>query len=234
MKRVRRANRPARIFYIADFDPAGHGMPVSVARKVEFFIADQGLDLDVRLQPIALTLPQVKGYRLPRTPIKPSERRKASFENRFGRGAVELDALEALYPGKLAEITESAILDYYDEDLAAEVQEQKEALERALEEAKTKALTDVEGEIEEVRAAFDEAIEEFEASIGGLREHMTDLQEAILERLRQARDQVDLADYPLPEGRQAREDNDVLYDSSRNYLDQLDYYKRYRQHGVEE
>jgi len=53
-------------------------MPVSVARKVEFFIADQGLDLDVRLQPIALTLPQVKGYRLPRTPIKPSERRKAS------------------------------------------------------------------------------------------------------------------------------------------------------------
>ncbi|NIO70194.1 MAG: hypothetical protein GTN71_14490 [Anaerolineae bacterium] len=104
-------------------------MPVSVARKVEFFITDQDLDLDVRLQPIALTLPQVKGYRLPRIPIKPSERRKASpstgsghrFENRFGRGAVELDALEALCPGKLAEITESAILDYYGEDLAAEV-----------------------------------------------------------------------------------------------------------------
>jgi DNA-binding FrmR family transcriptional regulator len=114
------------------------------------------------------------------------------------------------------------------------VQEQKEALERALEEAKTEALADVEGEIEEVRAAFDEAIEEFEASIGGLRERMTDLQKAILERLRQARGQVDLADYPLPEGRQAHEGNDGLYDSSRNYLDQLDYYKRYRQHGVEE
>jgi len=104
-------------------------MPVSVARKVEFFITDQELDLDVRLQPIALTLPQVKGYRLPRTPIKPSERRKANpstgsghrFENRFGRGAVELDALEAVYPDKLAEITESAILDYYHEDLSAEV-----------------------------------------------------------------------------------------------------------------
>jgi hypothetical protein len=40
-----------------------------------------------------------------------------------------------------------------------------------------------------------------------------------------------LADYPLSKGRQAREDNDVLYDSSRNYLDQLDYYKRYRQQG---
>ena len=107
-------------------------------------------------------------------------------------------------------------------------------MERALEEAKTEALADVEDEIEEVRAAFDEAIEEFEASIADLRERMTDLQEAILERLRRARGQVDLADYPLPEGRQAHEDNDVLYDSSRNYLDQLDYYKRYRQHGVEE
>jgi hypothetical protein len=77
----------------------------------------KGIDLDVRLQPIALTLPQVKSYRLPRTPIKPSERRKASsstgsghrFENRFGRGVVELDALEALYPGKLAGIVETAI-----------------------------------------------------------------------------------------------------------------------------
>jgi len=121
-------------------------MPVSVARKVEFFIADQELDLDVRLQPIALTLPQAKGYRLPCTPIKPSERRTASpstgsghpFENRFGREAVELDALEALYPDKLAEITELAILDYYDEDLAVEVQEQKEALERELEEVKNR------------------------------------------------------------------------------------------------
>jgi leucyl aminopeptidase (aminopeptidase T) len=87
-------------------------------------------------------------------------------------------------------------------------------LERALEEAKTEALADVEDEIEEVRAAFDEAIEEFEASIAELREHMADLQEAILERLRQARNQVDLADYPLPKGRRACEDNDVLYETA--------------------
>ena len=64
-------------------------------------------------------------------------------------------------------------------------------MERALEEAKTEALADVEDEIEEGRVAFDEAIEEFEASIAGLRERMTDLQEAILERLRQARNQVE-------------------------------------------
>ena len=57
---VHHANRPARMFYIADFDPAGHGMPVSVTRKIEFFLADRNLDLDIRLQPIVLTLPQDK------------------------------------------------------------------------------------------------------------------------------------------------------------------------------
>jgi hypothetical protein len=46
---------------------------------------------------------------------------RVADHNKDNRGAVELDALEALYPGKLAEITESAILDYYNEDLAAEV-----------------------------------------------------------------------------------------------------------------
>ncbi|NIO70193.1 MAG: hypothetical protein GTN71_14485 [Anaerolineae bacterium] len=64
-------------------------------------------------------------------------------------------------------------------------------MERALEEAKTEALVDVEDEIEEGRVALDRAIEEFEASIAGLRERMTDLQKAILERLGQARDQVE-------------------------------------------
>jgi len=233
VKRVRRANHPARIFYIADFDPAGHGMPVSVARKMEFFLADQNLDLDIRLQPIVLTLPQVKAYRLPRTPIKPSERRKASFENRFGRGTVELDALEALYPGKLAGIVEAAILNYYDEDLATEIQQQQEKLEAALKKAKARALSDVQPNIEIIKRDFGNAVADFEASIAGLRERMADLQQAIVERLEQARARVALDDYPLLEGSQAREDNDVLYDSSRSYLDQLDCYKRYRQHGVE-
>jgi hypothetical protein len=41
----------------------------------------------------------VRQYRLPRTSIKPSELRKQRFEDTFGTGAVELDALETLHPG---------------------------------------------------------------------------------------------------------------------------------------
>jgi hypothetical protein len=68
----------------------------------------------------------------------------------------------------------------------------------ALEEVKPEALADVEDEIEEVRVAPDEAIEEFEASIAGLRERMTDLQEAILEHLRQAHNQQESSIFTLP------------------------------------
>jgi len=30
-------DHPLRIFYVSDFDPAGQCMPVSAARKIEFF-----------------------------------------------------------------------------------------------------------------------------------------------------------------------------------------------------
>jgi hypothetical protein len=84
VKRVRRANRPARVFYIADFDPAGHGMPVSVARKVEFFIADQGLDLDVRFQPLAICNPPTQ-KRAPEPGPIPSHNRLSPNDQRRGQ-----------------------------------------------------------------------------------------------------------------------------------------------------
>ena len=75
-------------------------MPKAVARKVEFTIAKFNLDVDLELIPLVLTPDQCRDYRLPRTPIKESERRKDRFEQTFGVGATELDALEALHPEK--------------------------------------------------------------------------------------------------------------------------------------
>src|SRR5436309_15833979 len=91
--RLREVNKPARILYVSDFDPAGQSMPVAVSRKIEYFVRTLGLDLDVRLFPVVLTLDQVQYYQLPRTPIKETERRRFGFEERYGEGAVELDAL---------------------------------------------------------------------------------------------------------------------------------------------
>ena len=96
--------RPVRIIYVSDFDPAGQSMPVATARKIEWLIRHSGEDLDVQLQPIVLTYDQCIEYELPRTPLKETERRAGSFEARFGEGATELDALEALHPGELQRI----------------------------------------------------------------------------------------------------------------------------------
>src|SRR5438270_1797657 len=73
-------------------------MPVAVSRKIEYFVRTLGLDLDVRLFPVVLTLDQVQYYELPRTPIKETERRRGGLEDRYGQAAVEVDALEALHP----------------------------------------------------------------------------------------------------------------------------------------
>jgi hypothetical protein len=54
-------------------------MPKAVARKVEFTIAKFGLDVDLQLIPLALTPDQRREYRLPRTPIKDTERRDRSI-----------------------------------------------------------------------------------------------------------------------------------------------------------
>lgn len=59
-----------------------------------------------------LTGSQCKKYKLPRTPIKEKEKRKAGFEYRHGTGATELDALEALHKGEMARIIKEAVLPY--------------------------------------------------------------------------------------------------------------------------
>jgi hypothetical protein len=104
----RTGGRPVRILYLSDFDPGGQSMPVAAARKIEFFARkhenETGIALDIQLHPIVLTHDQCLEYELPRTPIKETESRSAKFEARFGEGATELDALEALHPGELERI----------------------------------------------------------------------------------------------------------------------------------
>ncbi|GHO68054.1 hypothetical protein KSC_069460 [Ktedonobacter sp. SOSP1-52] len=81
-------------------------MPVAMARELEYFVRMRQVEQDIRLFPLVLTAGQVQEYRLLRTPIKESERRRSEFEHRYGEGATELDALEAIAPGALARIEE--------------------------------------------------------------------------------------------------------------------------------
>ena len=102
--RVRETGKPTHVIYISDFDPAGRSMPVAAARKVEFHLRRPGAAGHVTLNPLILTEEQCRRYRLPRVPIKESEARRGGFEQMFGAGATELDALEALHPGEMAKL----------------------------------------------------------------------------------------------------------------------------------
>jgi hypothetical protein len=209
VERVRVAARPCRIFYVSDFDPAGYGMPVSVARKVEKFIRERGLDLDIRLQPIALTRQQVIDYQLPRQPIKDSELRKGAFEDVHGAGAVELDAIEALHPGELGRIVEEAILTYHDPEIQERLEAQGQALQEALDAKRAGALEDLEPEISKLKA------------------RLQTLRQAVSKRLESV--EIDLDQYSLPEpDLEVSEEKAVLFDSRRSYLDQLEYYHQHR------
>jgi len=228
MDRVREANRPARILYVSDYDPAGLGMPISVARKIEFFQRQNGDGgLDIRLHPIVLTADQVEEYDLPRVPVKDSDLRKANWEAHHGKGQTELDALEALYPGKLAEIVKAAILDYYDPDLEERARAQRDELAQALEEAQEDALEDTQPNVARLREAFDTAVSEFEEKIEGLKEDLQEVRDDIKDRLAEV--EVDLDDYPLPEPDLPPESDGLLYISGRDYLEQLGHYRAYRE-----
>jgi hypothetical protein len=248
LKRVRNAHRPARIFYISDFDPAGLGMPISVARKIEFAQRDRSDgDFDIRLQPIALTAQQVKKHRLPRVPVKDTDRRKSHFEAAYGEGAVELDALEALHPGRLARIVEEAILKYYDPTLGERALKAQEEMQAALAQERQAVLAEWQGDLNTLRddyqallddfartqADFAELVQSFQPRIDAHQERWREIQEhgravyaRLCERLKQV--EVNLDNYPLPAPDLPKEAKNMLYDSSREYLKQLAAYKARR------
>ena len=200
IERVRRADKPARIFYISDFDPAGNSMPVAMSRKVEFL--SQDLDLDIRVDPLVLTLDQVQHYQLPRVPIKESETRAASFEDAFGAGAVELDALEALHSGSLRRIVSDALSDYYSEEAREETRRKEREL-RA-----------------EVQRKVDVVTSQYADQLEALRDMIAALNAV----------SVDLADYQIkPHEPKADEPNGWLFDSQRDYTKQIGYYKAHKQ-----
>lgn len=230
--RLQDNQKPARIFYVSDFDPAGKSMPVAVARKLEWFVREQiGEDADVRLFPVILTEQQVAQYRLPRTPIKATERRKATFEARFGADAVELDALEALNPGELERIMRGYIRRYYDTGLDERTRAARTELEQAMRQAQRRVLADNQQEIDEARQELERITAEYGPRMEAYKERLQDLWQAINEGLEE--EQPTLADYPRPETRDADELGDGLYNSQRSYLDQIEAYKQFQGKAVE-
>lgn len=224
--RLQRAGRPARIFYVSDFDPAGQSMPVAMSRKVEYFVETLGLDLDIRVFPVVLTLDQVREYALPRTPIKETERRRAGFEGRYGEGAVELDALEALYPGVLADILRSYMGSYYDQTLAERVYRAEEQLRMDLGVVEDAVVGAYGQELETLKQEHEALKQAYTAQMEGYSQRVRELWQAMSRDLRA--NLLDIHQYPVPQPYAAEEIGEGLYNSARNYLAQIAAYKEFQ------
>jgi len=216
------ANRPMRILYVSDFDPAGRSMPVAVARKIEHKLHSAGIDADITLQPIVLTPEQCAEFQLPRIPIDKDTKRAPKFEHRFGTGATELDALEGLHPGKLAEIIEREVCRYIDPTLQGRVRVAESEINREIAEVENGVSAAHTDSIEELNERYDA----ISANLAALVDNAEFLWERMSEELEDARPAVDASKIPV-----ARDPNPVeapLYSSDRGYLEQLDAYREWQ------
>ncbi len=251
LRRVREADVPSRILYIADYDPAGHQMPVSVARKIEFFQRDDPAfaDLDIKLRPLVLTAEQVAAYKLPRIPVKNSDKRKDGWQANHGAGAVELDALEAIHPGTLATIVEDAANEYRDDTLMHRALQQRRKAESYLRGKTSTALgtvaddiarieddyIELENDFTDVEAAYNRAIESIQPMIDEYSAQMTVIHERAIAAQQAALDALynttlDITPYALPLASVANEP-ERLYESGRTYEQQIAVYTTYKNGG---
>jgi hypothetical protein len=111
------------IFYLADCDPAGHQMAISVSRKLQAARDLSFPDLDFEVRRIALTPDQVRQYDLPSTPLKPTERRASTWQRKTGVQQTEIDALATLQPDLLRQIVMEATAPFFDSGLDKRVRQ---------------------------------------------------------------------------------------------------------------
>ena len=109
--------RPMIVFTVADFDPSGRQMSVSIGRKLQAFKDLLYPDLEFEVIPIALTEEQVRALDLPSTPLKETERRGDRWRAEFGLEQTEIDALATLKPRELRKIIVDAFDRYFDHTL---------------------------------------------------------------------------------------------------------------------
>lgn len=223
VERVRDAGKPTRIIYLSDFDPAGQSMPLAAARKIEFLARKD--DVDVRLYSLALTAAQVTQFKLPRVPIKESERRREAFEATHGTGAVELDALEALVPGELARIVEEALAPFFDPHLEDAI----DAADEAAHVLAYWATMNVHSAHEEAIAAARDEWQAISEAIVRWRAAHAGTWQAIREDLQGVEIDLDFPDACVPDDAAW-----PLFDSRRGYEEQIEAYRMFRSGGTKE
>jgi hypothetical protein len=218
--RVSHIDKPCRILYVSDFDSAGKNMPRQVARQMQYWIKEYAADCDIRIEPIVMTAEQARDY-----PAAPDT------------GAVELDAMEAIDPGRLARIVRRSISPFRDRGLRQRVasteSEARGALQEELEEVCESELTELRAIEAEARGVYERHRETLEEVAGAIERDLEPLRERLRAAENSVRDKLydlepDLPELPEPSRAADGADEGWLFDARRDYLEQLYYFKRSR------
>ena len=241
IQRQRATGKPSRIFYISDFDLAGYRMPREVARKVEFWKQEFEPDLNMCIEPIALTPAQIDEYHLPRTPVPPikegaAEARKKArkteteeFEAIHGHGVTELDALEALHPGVLSRIVVGYLSQYRDNEMESDLYDCGGEAQENIDEAINTIMDEYTDEIGEIR----EKIIEIMSVTHGVQEQLVPFRERLKEIQTETNERIFDMDMDLPQRPYMRdpmegEEPEYMFKTGRDYCDQLEYYDKHK------
>jgi len=109
------------ILHLGDHDPSGIDMTRDIRQRVSTFMGEHGEGLEVRR--LALNMNQVRTFNPPPNPTKMSDCRAEDYVSQFGTSCWELDALQ---PAVIDQLIRDAILEYRDEDLFAELEEEEQ------------------------------------------------------------------------------------------------------------
>jgi len=224
-ERVQALGKPCRILYVSDFDPSGANMPFQVSRQIQFW-----------LEQVILTAEQADYCALTPIPIKDSDLAKIRFEERHGENSArELDALEVEHPGELQRLLEQKIAGFRDEDMRSKVadarEEAGEILADELDEATGGSVRDLEDIKRQAAQVYDGCRERLEALSAEMEEELAPLRgrlEDVRLAIQDALGDLDPDLPPLPEPEAEPDDERWLFDSRRDYLDQLEHYKNRR------
>jgi len=216
--RVLKAEKPVRIFYISDQDDAGICMPVSVARKIQFFNLNyHNNSLDIKLQHLVLTKEQIEHFKLPKAPVK-----KGRLSTK-----TELDALESLHPGELSKILTNALSPFVDMDLQTKINKAIEEFRDEISSDVYAAVMENDDEINKLIKEFNEHYKEVNKTIKELREKVAEIHKKtapINEKIIKLQNEhLDLSDlsFELPSAEVEEEpEQEWLYDNNLDYLEQ--------------
>jgi hypothetical protein len=200
--------RKVAIHQIADADPAGWQMSISVARKVMALRDQLFPDLEVRVYAVALTPEQADAWDLPDSVLKETERRAGAWKAAHGREQTELDAGLALASSEFRKSVQAALAEHYSDAIETR---NRETATRLTAEA-NKALEQNLGEerLTEIREAAERKLEELE-----------ELKQEINDALKIDPQEAGIPRPKLPEQRMGvvEPDMEPIYDSDDDWQD---------------